>query len=168
MRVVRAVSPEQREAALALRFEVFVDEQGVSVDGERDALDDDPTTIHILVVSDDADAEAPSRADVLGVGRVLRPKDDGRPHVGRVAVPLAARRTGVGTFLMEALERAALEAWAVDGEITVALSAQVQAIPFYEAIGYTVYGERYLDEGIWHRDAVKTVRPLAGDPTSRS
>jgi hypothetical protein len=58
---------------------------------------------------------------------------------------------------MNAIERAALEKYGSAGSVTVALSAQVQAIPFYEAIGYVIAGEAYLDEGIWHRDGVKVV-----------
>ncbi len=158
MRIVRAVSPAQRDAGLALRFAVFVDEQRVDPNAERDDLDDDPSTIHVLVLADDAVGDAPTERDVLGVGRALKPRDDGRPHIGRVAVAREARRTGVGRALMDALEREALEAWGVGGEVTVELSAQIQAIPFYEEIGYVVAGERYLDEGIWHRDATKTVR----------
>ncbi len=156
-RVVRATTAEQREAALALRFEVFVDEQGVDPEAERDALDDDPATIHLIAL-DDADDR------VVGVGRALAPRD-GRPHIGRVAVARDARRTGVGAILMDALEAAAAEEWGERGEVTVALSAQVQAIPFYEAIGYVVEGPRYLDEGIWHRDATKRVRPARPDAT---
>ncbi len=156
MRVIRVTEPSQRAAAFALRFEVFVDEQGVSPEGERDLLDDDPETLHFLALADAKDASgAPDT--VLGVGRMLKPGADGRPHIGRIAIAREARRSGVGRVLMDAIERAALERYGRRGSVTVALSAQVQAIPFYEAIGYVIAGEEYLDEGIWHRDGVKVV-----------
>ena len=41
---------EKLDACLALRFEVFVDEQGVPVEEERDALDDSAT--HLLALKD--------------------------------------------------------------------------------------------------------------------
>jgi len=46
-----------------------------------------------------------------------------------------------------------------DGTVTVLLSAQVQAIGFYERVGYEVYGPLYLDAGIDHRDARKVLTP---------
>ena len=156
MRVVVATEPAQREAALALRFAVFVEEQGVSPEGERDALDAAPDTVHFLAMAGGDRAPGASEG-VVGVGRLLAPGADGHPHIGRVAIARDRRRGGVGRVLMDAIEREALARFGHGGSVTVALSAQVQAIPFYEAIGYVVTGEPYLDEGIWHRDAFKVV-----------
>jgi predicted GNAT family N-acyltransferase len=162
VRVIQATEPAHLEAALALRFAVFVDEQGVSPEGERDALDRAPDTVHFLALS----GEGPSLGgpgDVVGVGRLLGPRADGHPHIGRVAIARDRRRSGVGRALMDAIEREALARFGQGGAVTVALSAQVQAIPFYEAIGYVIVGEPYLDEGIWHRDGTKVVSaPEAG------
>lgn len=155
MRVILVTEPDDLRAALGLRFEVFVAEQGVSLEGERDALDDDPDTMHFLAIEGD---DASPGASPVGVGRLLPPGPDGHPHIGRVAIARNRRRFGVGRALMEAIEEAALARYGDGGTVTVALSAQVQAIPFYEAIGYVVAGEAYLDEGIWHRDATKIVR----------
>jgi predicted GNAT family N-acyltransferase len=59
---------------------------------------------------------------------------------------------------MAALEQIALaEHRGPSGSVTVLLSAQVQAIGFYERIGYTVDGPVYLDAGIDHRDAAKVL-----------
>ena len=41
------------------------------------------------------------------------------------------------------------------GRKTVVLGAQTQAIPFYEKLGYKVFGPEYLDAGIPHRDMKK-------------
>ncbi len=67
--------------------------------------------------------------------------------VGRVAVLKSHRRRKAGTYIMEALETHARE----NGMDTLKLGAQTYIVPFYEAIGYTPYGEVYLDAGIEHR-----------------
>ena len=152
--VVVVETPEQRAAMTAIRMAVFVQEQNVSAEREMDALDDDPSTVHVLALDDDG---AP-----LGTARLLAPHHDGEPaHVGRVAVLAAARGRGVGALLMTALEAEALERYGVVADelrtVAVELSAQEQALGFYGRLGYVARPERYLDEAIWHRDAVKLV-----------
>ena len=152
--VVRVESPERRAAMTAIRMAVFVQEQNVAAEREMDALDDDPATVHVLAL--DADGTP------LGTARLLPPHHEGEPaHIGRVAVSAAARGLGVGALLMTALEAEALDRFGVvaDGTRTVSveLSAQEQALGFYARLGYVARPERYLDEAIWHRDAVKVV-----------
>lgn len=154
VRVVRVETPGQRAAMTAIRMAVFVQEQSVAAENEMDALDDDPSTLHVLALDDDGSA--------LGTARLLPPHHAGEPaHIGRVAVDGAARGLGVGALLMTALEAEALERFGVvaDGlrSVSVELSAQEQALGFYARLGYVASPERYLDEGIWHRDAVKVV-----------
>lgn len=167
MRVILATEPAHLEAALALRFAVFVGEQGVSPEGERDALDQAPDTVHFLALSGGGPCFG-GPGDVVGVGRLLGPRVDGHPHIGRVAIARDRRRSGIGRALMDAIEREALARFGEGGAVTVALSAQVQAIPFYEAIGYVIAGEPYLDEGIWHRDGTKVVRDPEADGSGPS
>jgi len=154
VRVVRVETPEQRAAMTAIRMAVFVQEQNVAAEREMDALDDDPSTLHVLAVGDDGSA--------LGTARLLPPHHAGEPaHIGRVAVSAAARGLGVGALLMDALETEALDRFgAMAGDVrrvSVELSAQEQALGFYARLGYVARPERYLDEAIWHRDAVKVV-----------
>lgn len=154
VRVVRVETPEQRAAMTAIRMAVFVEEQKVAAEREMDALDDDPATVHVLALGDDGTP--------LGTARLLPPHRAGEPaHVGRVAVGAAARGQGVGAQLMTALEAVALDRFGVvaDGvrTVSVELSAQEQALGFYARLGYVARPERYLDEAIWHRDAVKVV-----------
>ena len=162
MQIVSVTTPEQLEVALAIRFEVFVDEQGVDPAAERDALDPDPRTFHSLVVDDEGIP--------LATGRMLAPHTDifhgegsfgamdpALPHIGRVAVRKVARKTGAGTVLMLELEAEALARHGADGSVRVELSAQDHAMPFYEKLGYTPYGAAYLDEGISHHDAFKVI-----------
>ena len=97
--------------------------------------------------------------EVVGTARLLTdPAHPGEVHVGRVAVVASARGTGAGARLMHAAEQIALAEHAgPDGTVTVLLSAQVQAIGFYERVGYEVYGPVYPDAGIDHRDARKVL-----------
>jgi predicted GNAT family N-acyltransferase len=154
VRVLPVVTDAQRADMTAIRMAVFVQEQNVAPEREMDALDDDPATLHVLAVADDGTA--------LGTARLLPPHHAGDPaHIGRVAVSSAARGLGVGALLMADLETAALERFGtvVDGvrSVSVELSAQEQALGFYARLGYVARPERYLDEAIWHRDAVKVV-----------
>ena len=156
--VVVVETPEQRAAMTAIRMAVFVQEQNVSAEREMDALDDDPSTVHVLALDDDGTP--------LGTARLLAPHRDGEPaHIGRVAVLAAARGRGVGALLMTALEAEALERYGVVADklrtVAVELSAQEQALGFYARLGYVARPERYLDEAIWHRDAVKVVTAVA-------
>ncbi|MCB2412128.1 GNAT family N-acetyltransferase [Demequina sp. TTPB684] len=162
MQVVAVTTPEQLEVALAIRFEVFVDEQGVDPTAERDVLDPDPRTHHCLVVDDEGIPLATGRllaphSDVFHGEAGFGAMDPSVPHIGRVAVRKVARNTGAGSTLMQQLEAKALERFGADGSVRVELSAQDQAMPFYEKLGYTVFGEAYLDEGISHHDAFKVV-----------
>ncbi len=150
IRVVPVDTDELRAAMNAIRMTVFVNEQGVDPLAEIDARDQDPRTLHVVALDDDGTA--------LGTARLLPPHHAGEPaHIGRVAVEAAARGRGVGALLMTALEASALERYGVDGRVSVELSAQEQALGFYARLGYVARPERYLDEAIWHRDAVKVI-----------
>lgn len=148
-------------AALRIREEVFVGEQGVTLAEEHDGLDHVPTTTHVLAV----DAEGTP----VGTARLLTdPTHTGVVHVGRVAVRSAGRGLGVGRALMAEVERIALAEHAVpEGgrqSVRVELSAQEAAIPFYAALGYEIASDRYLDARIWHRDASKVVQSAPVNP----
>lgn len=138
------------EAAWGVRFEVFVDEQQVPVEEEVDAADTADTTTHVLVVAPDGTA--------IGTGRLLiDPAHPAVLHIGRLAVRAAWRKAGIGAILMSALEGLAADTVTAGTPVRVELSAQEQAIGFYERLGYTIEGERYLDAKIWHRDAWKVL-----------
>lgn len=127
------------EACLKLRFEVFVDEQGVPVEEERDALDD--TATHLLALQDDTP---------VGTARIVFQDDTAK--IGRVCVVKTARGTGLGAKLIEACVSVAGNQ---AGITRAKLGAQTHAIGFYEKLGFEVYGPVYLDAGIDHRDMVK-------------
>jgi predicted GNAT family N-acyltransferase len=132
--------------AYAIRSEVFVGEQGVPIDLELDDLD--ATADHFLAYDD---AGRP-----VGAGRLViePPGFEGAPdssapvgHLGRLAVLGAARGGGLGVALVAAIERRAVER----GLRLVALSAQIQAIGFYERLGYAAHGAEFDDAGLPHR-----------------
>lgn len=123
------------ETCLKLRFEVFVDEQGVPAEIERDAYDEIAT--HLLAMQD---------GTPVGTARILPNGDIGK--IGRVCVVERARGTGLGKALIEA----ALDEMRADGRFTkAALGSQTYAIPFYEKLGFAAYGAEFDDGGIPHR-----------------
>jgi predicted GNAT family N-acyltransferase len=130
---VRSASWEgDGEALRHVRFAVFVDEQKVPAEIEIDALD--AVCAHALALDDTGCPIGTARLDDAG-------------HIGRVAVLSAWRRRGVGLALMRHLMEHARQR----GMTRIELSAQLQALPFYEAIGFVAEGEVYLEAGIEHR-----------------
>lgn len=115
----------------AIRLEVFVGEQNVPLDEERDALD--PVGRHFLAKVDGAP---------MATLRLI--EKPGFTKITRVAVRAPARGTGLGAALMR---HAAMQA---RGE-TLLLDAQVQALKFYEKLGYEGFGEMFMEGGIEHR-----------------
>lgn len=138
-----------RQGVCEVRLEVFVLEQEVPLVLEIDARDNQASTIHVLARGADGTP--------LAAGRLLSdPHHPGQVHLGRLAVRLIARGTGLGARMVAAIEQAALEAYGPG--VTVILSAQEQAMGFYERCGYAVLsGESYLDAGIAHQDMARTL-----------
>ncbi|MCQ0022358.1 GNAT family N-acetyltransferase [Streptomyces somaliensis DSM 40738] len=151
-RVREALGEEDRRAALAVRREVFVVEQGVPEEIEYDAHD--ATAVHVLAVRT-ADGAA------LGTGRLLHGPDaadrtggeEGVGALGRLAVTRRARGLGVGAALVRAVEEAAR----ARGLRAVDLHAQTHALGFYERLGYEAYGPEFSDAGMPHRAMRRTL-----------
>ncbi len=149
--IERLHGPEGLPRVHALRWQVFVEEQGVRPEEELDGLDGPEHAVHLVALAGGRD---------VGTARMLiDARRPGTVHATRVAVLREARGLGVGRALMEALERIALAEHADHGRVRVELSAQESAIPFYAALGYRIGEDRYLDARIWHRDAVKVLGP---------
>ena len=149
-----------RTAVADVRLEVFVVEQAVPFALEIDARDEEPTTIHLLARGADGTP--------LGAGRLLmEPEHPGRVHLGRLAVRSIVRGTGLGARIVAALEQTALS-HSGRPSVEVVLSAQEQAMGFYERCGYRVLdGRRYLDAGIWHQDMARTVSSISAEGSAR-
>ena len=121
------------EAAIAVRFRVFVDEQSIPAEEELDA--DDAAATHAIAVEN---------GQAIGAGRfVIR---DGAAVIGRLAVDLPHRRRGIGALLLRFLEAEA----AAQGAAEYMLHAQEYVKSFYAARGYSEYGDVFLEVGIPH------------------
>ncbi len=121
------------DAALALRYDVFCVEQGVSLAEERDGLDGD--ALHLVVVAD---------GEVVGTCRLLA--EGSEVKLGRMAVASGHRGRGLAADLLVEAEAQAREM----GARRIALAAQLGARTLYERAGYAPYGDVFLDAGIEH------------------
>jgi YbgC/YbaW family acyl-CoA thioester hydrolase len=123
-----------RDASL-VRTEVFVQEQGVPVDIERDTADAD--AVHVLATN--------GLGQPVATGRLLQ-AEPGVAKVGRMAVHRILRGTGVGAQVLQALEAVARQR----GDRVVRLSAQSAAQGFYRKQGYTPNTAPFEEAGIPH------------------
>ena len=139
-----AEADEEREDAFAVRYDVFVDEQGVDEELEWDEHDEPDAEATHLVAYDEG--------IVVGAAR-LRPYDDHTAKVERVVVAEDRRGEGWGERIMDAAEREARES----GFSRVTLGAQVRVREFYESIGYRAVGEEFDDAGIPHVEMRKSL-----------
>ncbi len=116
-----------------IRIDVFINEQGF--ENEFDDIDE---TAKFVLLSIDGKA--------VGTCRFFPSNIEGDAHIGRMAVRKLYRGQNLGSKIMHAAENGIRR----DGFKTCSLSAQVQARPFYESLGYVAEGEEYLDEGCPH------------------
>ncbi len=133
--VHRATTPEEHQRAFALRREVFVVEQNVPADLERDELDAEAD--HVIAVDDGG--------RVVATGRLVQ-LDARTGKVGRMAVAAAERGRGAGRAILSELERIAAER----GLAALVLHAQLTAGGFYERAGYAREGAVFEEAGIAH------------------
>jgi predicted GNAT family N-acyltransferase len=142
---VEAVAFADGQADLrAVRDVVFVQEQGVPVELERDALD--PLCRHVIA------RDAQGRP--IGTGRLTPDR-----RIGRMAVLGEWRNRGVGEGLLKAL----LDEVRGLGWSEVSLHAQVPAMAFYARQGFLPYGERFVEAGLDHQSmrlALDAVNPV--------
>ncbi|CAI5960043.1 unnamed protein product [Closterium sp. NIES-64] len=144
--VERVTTPTAWQQHMAVRVAVFVEEQRVPPHEEVDAHDGlgalhavPPSALHFL---------ATVQGQPAGAGRCVV-KGDGTAKVGRIATLCQFRRQGVGRAIMHCIHEHA----AKQGCVRSTLGAQLEAVPFYERLGYTVTsGEVFLDAGIEHVD----------------
>ena len=125
--------------AQPIRTTVFVEEQSVPMDLERDAAD--AGAVHAL---------ARNRLGLaVGTGRLLAADGPGHPaRIGRMAVSRSLRGANIGRAVLDALTAAAGER----GDAEVMLHAQVSALGFYRRAGFVPHGERFEEAGIAHQE----------------
>ena len=127
-------SEAEFEAAIAVRFRVFVDEQSIPPEEELD--ESDATATHAIALC---------QGKVVGTGRLVW-GDDGDALIGRMAVDAQWRRKGVGGEILKFLEDSARK----QGLTRSVLHAQEYVKSFYAAHGYEQYGDTFLEVDIPH------------------
>ncbi|ELZ23625.1 GNAT family acetyltransferase [Halosimplex carlsbadense 2-9-1] len=139
---VRVADDEaDREAALSVRREVFIDEQGVPEDIEMDGRDDE--AVHFVATDD---------GDPVGAAR-LREVEAGVGKVERVAVVADRRGEGLGRALMQRLEATAADS----GIDRLVMHAQTHVEEFYERLGYETTSDVFEEAGIDHVEMEKGI-----------
>ncbi|WP_417616040.1 GNAT family N-acetyltransferase [Oceanisphaera sp.] len=128
---------EHQPQIRAIREAVFMQEQGVSPELEFDGLD--ASAMHVLAVVD---------GEYVGTGRML---DDG--HIGRIAILRNYRGLGLGAKVVQTLVAEASRL----GYPRVYLGAQTHAVDFYAKLGFTPYGDEFMDAGIPHLSMEKSL-----------
>ena len=118
-----------------IRTEVFIKEQNIPEELEWD--DDDEGAYHFGIISNEI---------LIAYARVLNKQ---KIHIGRMAVRKKYRRVGIGSFLLSNIITQ-IDGWNHSKKIM--LSAQEQAISFYEKNLFQIKGDKYLDVGIIHYD----------------
>ena len=133
-RVHRAMTSDEIAICLAIREAVFTMEQGVPPELELDEFD--AVARHYLGYNGDT-AVATGRVRVL----------DGTAKVQRVAVLASARGTGLGAAIMDRM----IDDLRAEGTVSgITLGSQESAVGFYERLGFSRHGERFMDAGIPH------------------
>ena len=139
-------SEEELNLGFALRIEVFVREQKVPIELELDEKDHSENTIHIGYFDNNK---------LIGVARLID-MDKDVIHIGRVVIDKEYRGKGIGRKLIVGCENTAKHI--LKREVTIELSAQIQAEKFYESLGYNRVNDTiYLDAGIEHVDMRKVI-----------
>lgn len=141
-----------RNACLAVREEVFVLEQRVPPEDERDELD--ASCVHVLARD--------STGVPIATGRLVPPRSDEPARIGRMAVLSDWRGKGVGAALLHLLVDRARTL----GYSSVEMHAQSHAVPFYERYGFAVYGDEFFECDIAHINMRRELEPFAAPDRS--
>lgn len=143
MEVKIVTTKEELERAFQIRKEVFVEEQGVSLEDEFDMFDNLISTCkHILVYHE---------GNAVGTGRVRMV--DGFGKLERICILKSHRKLGLGKVIITGLERIAAEMSAG----YVKLHGQTQAEGFYQKLGYKTSSDVFMEDGIPHILMVKEI-----------
>jgi predicted GNAT family N-acyltransferase len=133
--IVKLVETEtELEAAIDIRFRVFVAEQHVPPEEELD--EEDAGATHVIALQ---------HGSTVGTGRLLV-RDSAIAVIGRMAVDQSWRRRGVGGLILDFLEEEAR----AQGLRRSVLHAQEYVKSFYAAHGYLEHGEPFDEVNIPH------------------
>ena len=124
----------------SIRDNIFIKEQGIDPKIEFDGLDS--SAIHTLVFINDK---------AIGTGRILI---DG--HIGRIAVLSEYRGQGIGSKIIKSLIDEAIRS----NYKRVYLGSQKQAINFYLKLGFTPFGDEFMEAEILHLSMEKIIQKI--------
>jgi predicted GNAT family N-acyltransferase len=128
---------EARDAAYAIRYAVFIEEQGISADLEID--DYDSIAEHALAYVD---------GQCVATARIyLDQQNPSKAKIGRMAVLKDFRGQGIGTALLGEAIRAGM----MQGASVFELHAQQNAVPFYAKLQFKPDGAIFDEVGIPHQ-----------------
>jgi predicted GNAT family N-acyltransferase len=131
IRIESADWQQDQQQLIALRTEVFVDEQKVPVDMEIDGMD--PQCLHVKAVD--------AGGNIIGTARLLPNR-----YVGRMCVKNSHRKQGVGgnmlQFFIDYARQNQLPA--------LMLNAQISAQSFYQAYGFEADSKIFMEADIEH------------------
>jgi predicted GNAT family N-acyltransferase len=135
LKVIAIESTADMQRAHAIRRRVFIEEQQVPEDIEMDT--DDAHAFHALAILDGV---------AVGCGRMVE-HGAGEVKIGRMAVLLDKRKTGVGAQILRFL----IDQARARGFRKAILHAQLTAEGFYLKEGFTPVGGVFEEAGIAHR-----------------
>ena len=131
---------EKYNDVMDIRYSVFTLEQGIPVSEERDEYDFKDDTLYCLL----NDGEA------VSTGRIIKNSDGYK--IGRTGTLKKCRGKGYGAVLVNALCDKVAEL----GGKQVNVEAQLQAIPFYEGVGFNIVSDEIIiDRNIEHKKMVR-------------
>jgi predicted GNAT family N-acyltransferase len=122
-----------------IRREVFVKEQGMDENTEKDGLDKE--CLHVLVFDN---------KEAVGTGRVINTENG--PLIGRIAVLKEYRGNQYGDLIVRKLVDCCFR----QGEKSVEVHSQLPVIKFYTGIGFEISGEEFLENGKTHISMIMT------------
>lgn len=128
--------------AMRVRVEVFVEEQQIPLDMERDPADAE--SLHLVAYN--------RLGQPVATGRLL-PAQGGTARIGRMAVKRVLRHASLGSQVLTALIAAARDR----GDQQVLVHAQQAATGFYARIGFKPQGEGFEEDGLPHIEMVQAL-----------
>lgn len=128
--------------AIKLRYEVFFRPLNVSLDAVYDSLED--MSIHLVAKTNDA---------ILGYGRLTIENDEGQ--ISQMVVEKDYRGIGLGAEIVRIL----IEKAAENGVARIFLNARIDALEFYEKLGFISIGTDFPSKktGIPHKRMEKAI-----------
>lgn len=129
---------QQKEHLTAIRQQVFIEGQNISLQDEYDGLDE--AAEHFLVFE---------KLQPVACARVIQVP--GAIKIGRLAVIASHRGQGIARHLLNSISQQFAQQ-------TQKLDAQCYLIHFYQSAGFSICGPIFMDAGIAHLPMVKTAK----------